>query len=81
MRRFPLLERGYLEFLTPTGDTPIANQLRIAIKRYVGLHLIAFGTAAAEADHARLAGAGFNPLPPVALQREIGTETGSGTAR
>ena len=23
-----MLERGYLEFLTPTGDTPIAAQLR-----------------------------------------------------
>ena len=79
--RCVLFERGYLEFLTPTGDTQIANQLRTAIKRYVGAHLVAFGTGAAEADHVRIEKAGFNPLPIVALQRQIGTETGESTAR
>jgi hypothetical protein len=79
--RCVMLEQGYLEFLTPTGDTPVAAQLRAAIKRYVGVHLVAFGTAAPEADHARLAQGGFAPLAPVALQREIGTEHGQGTAR
>jgi len=78
--RCVMLREGYLEFLTPTGDTPIAGQLRTAIKRYTGVHLVAFGTAAPEADHARLARAGFGPLPPVALQRHIGTTTGAGTA-
>ena len=53
--RCVMLERGYLEFLTPTGDTPMADQLRRAIARYLGIHLIAFGTDAPEADHARLA--------------------------
>ena len=79
--RCVMLREGYLEFLTPTGDTPVASQLRSAIKRYTGVHLVAFGTAAPEADHARLARAGFGPLPPVALQRQIGTPTGEGTAR
>ena len=79
--RCAMLQQGFLEFLTPTGDTPIANQLRTAIKRYTGVHLIAFGTAAAEADHARAAKGGFEPLLPVALQRQIGTATGEGTAR
>jgi len=79
--RCVMLREGYLEFLTPTGDTPIAQQLRSAIQRYTGLHLIALGTAAAEADHARLEKNGFSPLPAVALQREIGTTDGSGTAR
>ena len=60
--RCMMLQHGYLEFLTPTGDTPIANQLRTAIKRYAGAHLVAFGTAAPEADHARLAKSGFAPL-------------------
>src|SRR4051794_35152490 len=41
-----MLERGYLELLTPTADTPVADQLRSAIGRYIGVHLIAFGTAA-----------------------------------
>jgi hypothetical protein len=76
-----MLQRGYLEFLTPTGDTQIAHQLRSAIQRYVGVHLIAFGTAAPAADHARLAKAGFAPLDPVALQREIDTEHSRETAR
>lgn len=79
--RCVMLREGYLEFLTPTGDTAIAQQLRNAIQRYTGLHLIALGTVAPEADHARLAKNGFAPLPPVALQREIGTAEGSGTAR
>lgn len=79
--RCVMLREGYLEFLTPTGDTAIAQQLRNAIQRYTGLHLIALGTVAPDADHARLAKNGFSPLPPVALQREIGTAEGSGTAR
>jgi hypothetical protein len=79
--RCAMLERGYLEFLTPMGDTPVANQLRASIKRYVGAHLIAFGTGAAQADHERLQKNGFSPLEPVALQREIGTAAGHETAR
>jgi len=78
--RCAMLQRGYLEFLTPTGDTSNANQLRASIKRYVGVHLIAFGTAVAEADHERLKKGGFSPLEPVALQREIGTGAGRETA-
>jgi len=76
-----MLERGYLEFLTPIGDTSVANQLRTAIKRYVGVHSIIFGTSAPDADHARLEKAGFAPLPPVALQREIGTDRDTQIAR
>lgn len=79
--RCVMLREGYLEFLTPTGDTPIARQLRVAIQRYTGVHLIALGTGAPEADHARLTKQGFSPLPPVALQREIGTADGHDTAR
>lgn len=79
--RCAMFQRGYLEFLTPTADTPIASQLREAISRYTGVHLIAFGTAAPERDHARLAGAGYSPLTPVALQRLVGTADGEGTAR
>lgn len=79
--RCVMLREGYLEFLTPTGDTPIAQQLRAAIQRYTGVHLIAFGSSNAGADHARLDKNGFAPLPAVALQREIGTVDGSGTAR
>lgn len=79
--RCVMLAEGYLEFLTPTGDTPVANQLRTAIQRYVGVHLVAFGTAAPDIDHARLTRAGFQPLAPVALQRHIDTLSGPDTAR
>lgn len=79
--RCVMLESGYLEFLTPTGDTALAAQLRAAIERYVGVHLIAFGTATPEADHARLSRAGFEPLHPVDLQRNVGSAGGSGVAR
>jgi hypothetical protein len=79
--RCVMLESGYVEFLTPTGATPVADQLRTAIERYVGIHLVAFGTAAPELDHGRLAEQGFQPLTPVALQRPIETENGMDTAR
>jgi hypothetical protein len=79
--RCAMLERGYLEFLTPTADTPVAQRMRGAIGRYVGQHLICFGTSESARLHRHLGEAGFQPMPPVALQRQIGTETGEGTAR
>jgi hypothetical protein len=79
--RCVMLERGYLEFLTATGSSPVADQLRAAMTRYTGVHLVAFGTAAPELDYARLEQHGYTPLPPVALQRPIGTERGEELAR
>jgi hypothetical protein len=79
--RCVMLERGYLEFLTPFAQTPVAGQLRAAIARYVGVHLVALGSSTPEIDHRRLSSAGFDPLTPVALQRPIDTEAGEETAR
>lgn len=79
--RCVMLRAGYLEFLTPLADTPIAGQLRTAMGRYVGVHLVAFGTSEAQSDHARLKHSGFSPLDPVALQRQIETPQGMDTAR
>lgn len=79
--RCVMLERGYLEILTATHDTPMAAQLRAAMSRYVGVHLIAFGTNAPEDDHARLAAADFEPATPVALQRPVGTLGGEDILR
>ena len=79
--RCVMLESGYLEYLTPTGATPVADQLRAAIERYVGVHLIAFGTQRPDLDFDRLAKERFGPLAPIALQRPIGTESGEGLAR
>lgn len=69
--RCAMFDSGYLEFLTPLADTPVANQIRAAIARYTGHHLIAFGTPAAEEEHARLERHGYAPLPVVNLQREV----------
>ena len=79
--RCVMLQRGYLEFLTPTLDTPNATQLRTAIQRYSGVHLIAFGTQTPDADFQRLSAEGFAPLTPLALQRTVGTQHGEATAR
>ncbi len=79
--RCVMLERGYLEFLTPFADTPIAAQLRVAIGRYTGVHLIAYGSADAQADHHRLEAEGFAPPDPVRLQREVDTGEGTMTVR
>lgn len=76
-----MLGRGYLEFLAPIGDTPNAASLRAGMARYTGAHLIAFGTITPDSEHARLAREGFDPLPAVALERDIGTPTGTGRAR
>jgi hypothetical protein len=79
--RLALLPRGYLEVLAPIADTPLASQMRRAVDRYVGLHLIAFGSADAEADRRRLAAAGFAPLPVVHIERTLDAEMGGGQVR
>lgn len=79
--RCVMLRAGYMEFLTPTHDTSNAQQLRTAMARYIGVHLIAFGTDAPNDDYTRLQREGFTPLPPIALQREAETENGTATAR
>ncbi|MCZ6858916.1 MAG: VOC family protein [Alphaproteobacteria bacterium] len=81
--RCAMLERGYLEILTPHGkaETPLADQLRAALERYVGVHLLAFSCADPSEQALRLAAEGLEPQPPVALQREIETEIGSGLLR
>ena len=76
-----MLERGYVEFLTPTMETPLAEQLRSAMRRYVGVHLVAFGTTTPELDYARLTREAFEPLERVDLQRPIETEAGMEVAR
>lgn len=79
--RLAMLGLGYIEFLVPFADGPVADQLRAAMKRYVGLHLIALGTADASADHARLERDGFATVPLVDLQRDVDTPDGPRTAR
>jgi hypothetical protein len=68
--RCVMLEEGYLEFLTPTHDTPTAQRMRARMAQFVGVHLACFGTPDAEAEQQRLAAHGFDPQPLVALRRQ-----------
>lgn len=65
--RLVRLRRGFLEFLASTSDTPLAAQLRRALARYEGLHLIAFSHADLEAQRARLVKCGFEMQSMVGL--------------
>ncbi len=77
--RLAMLERGYLEILTPVAgaDTAMARHLKDSMGRYVGVHLIAFAVAEAEAAAGRLASAGFRLQPRVNLRRTIEAADGS----
>lgn len=76
-----MLREGYIEILTGEGDSPVVRQMRAALARYVGLHLVAFTCADAEAAHARLAAAGVPVQPMVRLRRHIETEAGEAELR
>jgi hypothetical protein len=69
--RCVMLSAGYLEFLTPTGDTPNAQRMRKSMRRYRGVHLVCLGTPAAEEEQARLERHGFAPQPLVHLERKV----------
>ncbi len=75
-----MLDRGYLEVLFRTADTPLAREFDAAAKRYRGLHLAAFAVSDAGATHARLAQSGFRMQPLVTMQRPVETEAGTDTA-
>jgi len=75
-----MLDRGYLEVLFRTADTPLGREFDAAMARYRGVHLAAFAVADAGATHARLAHSGFRMQPLVAMQRPVRTETGDDIA-
>jgi glyoxalase-like protein len=72
--RCAMLREGYIELLTATSETPLAAQLRERIADHVGIHLAAFSTADAAAEHRRLGEAGFSPLPLVDMRRPVGDD-------
>jgi hypothetical protein len=74
--RCAMFRNGYVEILTATSDTPLAQQLAERLQRHVGLHLAAFSAADAAAEHRRLAAAGFPVLPLVDMRRPVSTERG-----
>jgi hypothetical protein len=75
-----MLDRGYIEFLFKTADTPLAQQFEMAMARYRGLHLAAFAVADAAATHARLTDIGFRLQPVVDMRRPVGTADGEDIA-
>jgi hypothetical protein len=79
--RSAMLRTGYIEMLGATGDTPLADQLRAALARYRGLHLIAFTGFDADAHHAALAADGLAPLPIATAERTQSTPEGETTIR
>jgi hypothetical protein len=75
-----MLDRGYLEVLFKTADTPLGREFDAAAARYRGVHLAAFAVADAAATHGRLAQSGFRMQPLVAMQRPVGTAEGEDIA-
>jgi len=75
-----MLDRGYLEVLFRTADTPLGREFDAAMARYRGVRLAAFAVADADATHARLGQAGFRMQPLVAMQRPVETEAGNDIA-
>ncbi len=75
-----MLPRGYIECLFKTSDTPLAQELDIAIQRYSGVHLIAFSVRDADAAYARLNDAGFHTRPLVSMRRLVSTKAGQDVA-
>ena len=77
--RCAMLERGYLELIAsiPGVETALARQHRDAVRRHVGVHVIAFTVADAQAAHDRLQAEGFSPGELVRLRRPIKAPDGT----
>jgi hypothetical protein len=75
-----MLTRGYVEVLFKTADTPLGGELDAAMKRHVGVHLVAFAVADAAGAHQLLRESGFRTRPLVDMQRPVDTEGKPGTA-
>jgi hypothetical protein len=75
-----MLDRGYLEILFKTADTPLSREFDAAMSRYRGVHLAAFAVADAATTHARLARSGLRMQRLVAMQRPVETAAGEDIA-
>jgi hypothetical protein len=75
-----MLTRGYVEVLFRTADTPLGQELDVAMARHTGVHLVAFGVADAAGAHQRLQENGFRVRPLVDMQRPVDTGGRLGTA-
>ncbi len=77
--RCAMIERGYIEILAAVEgiDNAITGELRGALARHAGIHLIAFSCADTARETARLEREGFAPLPATALRRPVQTDAGT----
>jgi Glyoxalase-like domain len=75
-----MFERGYIEALFKTADTPLGRELDAGLARYPGVHLAAFAVADAASAHGRLGGEGFRMQALVEMQRPVDTGGAPGTA-
>ena len=69
--RLVMLKYGFLEALTATGRSALADQMRLGAERYEGLHLIALSHPDVVLECARLESAGFEMQAPLALRRLV----------
>lgn len=67
--RLARLKYGFIEMLAATHPTPLADQLKQALSRYSGLHLIAFSANDMRTQRTRLTQAGFAMQGIVELRR------------
>jgi hypothetical protein len=74
--RLTLLDRGFIEVLAATSQTLLSDQLRTAMARYQGLHLIALTHTDMPAQRDRLIKAGFAMQDIVHLRRRVATPEG-----
>jgi hypothetical protein len=79
--RLSTFSLGYIEILGAVAETPLADQLRTALSRYSGLHLLAFTHADAVSQKSRLEKSGFPMQPAVRLRRPIQTGDGEQTVQ
>ena len=77
--RLAMLEPGYIELLCEAGnvEAPVVDDLRARLGRYMGVHLLAFSHADADASYERIAGDGFRLQPMVHLRRDVEAADGS----
>jgi hypothetical protein len=69
--RLARLRRGFIEILAATHDTPLADQLKQALTRYAGVHLIALSHCDVPSQRARLSELGFAMQAVVNLRRHV----------
>ncbi len=75
-----VLEHGYIELAAVLTDDP-GHHLTPYLRRYQGLHILAFASSDIDADHARCAGAGLEPTTVTIATREVEYGSRQGAAQ